>query len=167
MKFARIVAGVAVDVTAADPAQLFHPAVAAEFVPVPDQVETGWMLDGEDWTAPEAVEEPEVYQPVQLAVIDFLRLFTTAELAGFNALRKACAALTEADYQAAAGGDQAKAALVGFEVFLAFYDALRAGLIELNHPDTVQGLSLLVPLGVLTAPRLAQVLAGEAPEAAS
>ena len=55
------------------------------------------------------------------------------------------------------------AALVGFEVGLTHYDALRAGLIELDHPETIQWLSLLVPLGVLTEERLAQVLAGQAP----
>lgn len=161
MKFARIVDGVAADVVDADPADLFHPLIAAEFVQVPDEVVAGSALVDGVWIAPPAAEEPEPARvPVQMAVIDFLRLFTTDELAGFNALRKTCQALQPADYAAAAAGDQVKAALVGFEVFLTFYDALRAGLIELNHSETVQGLSLLVPLGVLTAPRLAQVLAG-------
>lgn len=164
MKFARIIDGVAADVVDADPTELFHPLIAAEFVQVPDEVVTGSALVDGVWIAPPAAEEPEpVRVPVQMAVIDFLRLFNTDELAGFNALRKASQALTPADYQAAAEGDQAKAALVGFEVFLTFYDALRAGLIELNHPETIQGLSLLVPLGVLTPARLAQVLAGERP----
>lgn len=164
MKHARIVAGVAVDVVDADPADLFHPLIAAEFVQVPDEVVPGSALVNGVWIAPPEVEEPApVRVPVQMAVIDFLRLFTTDELAGFNALRKACAALGPADYQAAAEGDQAKQALVGYEVFLTYYDALRAGLIELNHPETIQGLSLLVPLGVLSAARLAQVLAGDRP----
>lgn len=95
-------------------------------------------------------------QPIQMAIIDFLRLFTPAELAAFNALRKRVAALAPEDY-----GDPAKAALVGFEVGLTHYDALRAGLIELDHPETIQWLSLLVPLGVLTEARLAQVLSGQ------
>lgn len=164
MKFARIIENVAVDVVDADPADLFHPLIAAEFVQVPDEVVPGSILVDGAWTAPPAIEEPApVRVPVQMAVIDFLRLFTTDELAGFNALRKACQALAPADYLAAAEGDQQKAALVGFEVFLTFYDALRAGLIELNHPETIQGLSLLVPLDVLTPARLAQVLAGERP----
>lgn len=164
MKHARIIDGVALDVTSGDPAELFHPDLAVEFEPVPDEVETGWLLDDGEWSAPEAEPVEEVYVPLQLALIDFLRLFTTSELAAFNALRKACRALDTADYQAAAGGDLGKQALVGFEVFLTFYDALRNGLIELNQPQTVQGLQLLVPLGVLTAPRLAQVLANEPPE---
>ena len=164
MKFARIIDGVAADVVDADPADLFHPVIAAEFVEVPDQVVVGSTLTDGVWSAPPVAQAPEpVRAPVQMAVIDFLRLFTTEELAGFNALRKACQALAPADYREATEGDQGKAALVGFEVFLTFYDALRAGLIELNHPETIQGLSLLVPLGVLTPERLAEVLAGERP----
>lgn len=100
---------------------------------------------------------PAAPAPLQMAIIDFLRLFTNAELAGFNALRKTVAALAPADYS-----DPDKAALVGFEVGLTHYDALRAGLIELDHPETIQWLSLLVPLGVLTQERLGQVLAGPA-----
>lgn len=164
MKYARLIDGLVADVISADPTELFHPLIAAEFVEAPDDVAPGWTLDGDVWTAPAVAADPVILTaPIQMAVIDFLRLFTPSELAGFNALRKACQALTPADYQAAAEGDQAKAALVGFEVFLTFYDALRAGLIELNHPETVQGLGLLVPLGVLSAARLAQVLAGEPP----
>lgn len=96
--------------------------------------------------------------PIQMAIIDFLRLFTGEEMAGFNALRKSVAALGPADY-----GDPAKLDLIKFEVGLTHYEALRAGLIELDHPETVQWLSLLVPLGVLTEARLAEVLAGQAP----
>ena len=104
------------------------------------------------------IAEPGVQPSFQMALIDFLRLFTPAELASFNALRKVVAALAPEDY-----GDPTKAALVGFEVGLTHYDALRAGLIELDHPQTVQWLGLLVPLGVLTEERLAQVLTGQAP----
>lgn len=164
MKFARIIDGVAADVVDGDPVDLFHPLIAAEFVQVPDEVVPGSNLVDGVWTAPPAAEEPEPARiPVQMAVIDFLRLFEGPELDAFNALEAQCNALQPADYAAAAGGDQDKMALVGFKRFLTFYDALRAGLIELNHPDTIQGLSLLVPLGVLTPARLAKVLAGERP----
>ena len=159
MTFARIINDVAVDVTTADPAERYHPLLAVEFVEVPADVAVGSRLVDGVWIAPVPVEpEPEPPAPIQMAIIDFLRLFTQAELAGFNALRKAVAALAPADY-----GDPTKAALVGFEVGLTHYDALRAGLIELDHPETIQWLSLLVPLGVLTEERLAQVLAGQAP----
>jgi len=157
MKFARIIGGVAIDVLNADPTDRFHPHIAAEFVEVPAEVVEGSCLVDGAWIAPDPVDPaPAPVAPIQMAIIDFLRLFTQAELAGFNALRKTVAALAPADY-----GDPTKAALVGFEVGLTHYDALRAGLIELDHPETIQWLSLLVPLGVLTEARLAQVLSGQ------
>lgn len=158
--WARIVDDVAVDVLADDPVGRMHPTLAAAFEAVPGGVVQGARRVAGEWVAPDPDPETSApAAPVQLALIDFLRLFAPAELAAFNALRKVVAALDPADY-----GDPAKAALVGFEVGLTHYDALRAGLIELDHPQTVQWLSLLVPLGVLTSERLAQVLVGEAPQ---
>ena len=160
MKFARIVNDIAVDVVEGDPAERYHPLLAAQFAEVPTDVVEGSRLVNDVWIAPEPVEPaPEPAAPIQMAIIDFLRLFTNTEMAGFNALRKTVAALAPADY-----GDPDKAALVGFEVGLTHYDALRAGLIELDHPETVQWLSLLVPLGVMTEERLQDVLAGRMPE---
>lgn len=161
MKFARILDGVAVDVLDGDPAERFHPVVAAEFVEVPAEVVEGSRLVNGAWLAPDPVEPAPVPADLgQMAIIDLLRLFEREELDDFNALEAQCDSLTPADYEAARQGDQAKMALVGFKRFLTFFHALRAGLIELRHPETVQGLSLLVPLGVLTEARLGQVLAG-------
>ena len=163
MKFARIIDRVAVDVVEGLPADLFHPVIAVDFVEVPVAVVVGSLLIDGDWIAPDA--PPPAPEPmIQMAIIDFLRLFEGPELDGFNALEAQCNALTQADYDAAREGDQAKMALVGFKRFLTFYNALRAGLIELNHAETIQGLSLLVPLGVLTPSRLARVLSGKPPE---
>lgn len=157
MKFARIIQRVAVDVIEGVPTELFHPDVAADFVEVPADVVVGSRLIDGEWIEPEP-QPPAPAPVIQMAIIDFLRLFRAEELVGFNRLQKDVAALSAADY-----ADPDKAALVGFEVFLTHYQALRAGLIELNHAETIQGLSLLVPLGVLTAERLQQVLAGDPP----
>jgi hypothetical protein len=163
MKFARIIDRVAVDVVEGLPADLFHPVIAVDFVEVPVAVVVGSLLIDGDWIAPDA--PPPVPEPmIQMAIIDFLRLFEGPELDGFNALEAQCNGLAQADYDAAREGDQAKMALVGFKRFLTFYNALRAGLIELNHAETIQGLSILVPLGVLTPARLARVLSGRPPE---
>lgn len=63
---ARIINNVAVDVAAA-PEHLFHPAIAAEFVEVPETVERGYVFDPEtdEWKPPEheagpAAEKPEI-----------------------------------------------------------------------------------------------------------
>lgn len=55
--FARILDGVAVDVSTA-PEQHYHPTIAAEFAPVPDQVQPGWRLIDEDWQAPASPPTP-------------------------------------------------------------------------------------------------------------
>lgn len=164
MRYARVSNGVAVDVVDGDPSILFHPTLAAEFAAVPAEVIVGSRLVEGAWIATDPVEPAPVPADLgQMAIIDLLRLFEGEELDGFNALEAQCNALTPADYEAARAGDQAKMALVGFKRFLTFFNALRAGLIELRHPETIQGLSLLVPLGVLTEARLGQVLAGDPP----
>lgn len=164
MRYARVSNGVAVDVVDSDPNILFHPTLAVDFVEVPAEVIEGSRLVDGEWIAPDPVPPaPTPSDLGQMAIIDLLRLFEGEELDGFNALEAQCNALTPADYQAAREGDQTKMALVGFKRFLTFFNALRAGLIELRHPETVQGLSLLVPLGVLTAERLQAVLAGDPP----
>ena len=86
MKFARIIDFVAVDVVEDDPVSRFHPDLAAEFVGVPAEVIAGSrMIDGQ-WIAPDPVAPaPAPADLGQMAIIDFLRLFTNAELAGFNA----------------------------------------------------------------------------------
>lgn len=158
-KFARILDGVATDVFVGDLEERFHPSLAAEFVPVPETVEEGWTLAAGAWSAPVRVPLPPLRTgPVRLPKIDFLRLFTAEETIAFNLLRKRVQALTPENYGSA---DAATRALVGFEVFLGRYDAL-ADQIELDHPETLQGLDLLVALNVLTPARRAEVAAGRA-----
>ena len=62
--FARITNDIAIDVST-DPYNSFHPTLASAFVPVPDEVQHGWIHDvGNDtWAAP---LEP---QPVQIDII--------------------------------------------------------------------------------------------------
>ena len=60
MKFARAISGVVVDVVTSDPAGVFHPDIAAQFVQVPEDVQPGWLLtEGGDWTPPPVVSPPE------------------------------------------------------------------------------------------------------------
>ena len=53
MKYAVIRGGVAVEVVHANPAMLFVPDYAAQFVQVPDDVCAGWMLAAGEWSAPQ------------------------------------------------------------------------------------------------------------------
>lgn len=82
MKHARIISGAAVDVVSSDPSQLFYPSIASQFVSVPNEVESGWLLntETEEWSAPESAGSPEiVVKPPKVDVINFKLLFTSPE----------------------------------------------------------------------------------------
>lgn len=126
-------------------------------IPWPEGAGVGWSLVDGVWTAPPPAPVPAP-EPVRIPKIDFLRLFTAAETAAFQRRRREVAALTVADYD-----DPAQAGLVALESFLLRFDATDT--FEVGHPDIINGVALLVALGVLTEQRAAQVLAGEAPPA--
>ena len=79
-KQARIVNSVAVDVVTGDPAEFFHPDIAKDFVPVPEQVENGWTVEAGKWSAPTPVEpvQPAPVYP-KVGPIHFQMLFAPAE----------------------------------------------------------------------------------------
>lgn len=52
MKYAFITHDTAVEVVESDPAKLFVPHYAAQFVAVPDAVKPGWIFSGGNWQAP-------------------------------------------------------------------------------------------------------------------
>ncbi len=60
--YARIKNGVVVFLMEADPAGVFGPQAAAEFVPAPEGVEDGWLWDGEDFSAPPPPPEPSQFE---------------------------------------------------------------------------------------------------------
>jgi len=85
--FARIVGGVAIDVSD-DPESHFHPDIAAEFEEVPDTVRHGWRLVDDEWEEPEVVETPVVtIEPKEVDPITFKLLFTSGERIAAKALR--------------------------------------------------------------------------------
>jgi hypothetical protein len=87
-KYARIINNIAVDL-ATDPAAQFHPAIAAEFEPVPAEVQHDWIRaeDG-TWSAPAQVE-PVAPAPVypQVGPTTFKMLLTSPERLKLKELR--------------------------------------------------------------------------------
>jgi len=82
MKHARIINNVAIDVVDGNPSDFFHPSIVSQFVTVPDEVESGWLLDTEteEWSAPESVAPAQVTEtPQKIDVISFKLLFTSPE----------------------------------------------------------------------------------------
>ena len=83
--YARNVNDIAVDVTTTDPATIYYPTVAAEFIIVPADVENGWVYDKATklWTAPLPVPVPPTPVPVPPTVtaVQFMLLFFAQEQA--------------------------------------------------------------------------------------
>lgn len=77
--YARIVDGHAVDVITTDPANLFHPDLAATFVTVPNGTLTGATFANGTWTPP-APPAPAPTPPLPLLTpMTFYMAFTPAE----------------------------------------------------------------------------------------
>jgi hypothetical protein len=86
--FARIINGVAVDVSS-NPTEQFHPDIAKDFVPVTDQVESGWSVSAGKWIPPAPVEPitpAAVYSKV--GPIAFQMLFKVDELVAIDAAKE-------------------------------------------------------------------------------
>lgn len=86
--FARVVDNVAVDVSA-DPENCFHPDIAAQFEPVPDNVRFGWVRDNKGIWKAAATPEPQPEKPVypKVGPIAFQMLFTPAEMIAADELK--------------------------------------------------------------------------------
>jgi hypothetical protein len=81
--YARNVNDVAVDVTTTDPATIYYPTVAAEFIVVPADVENGWLYNGSTWSAPPVPPAPVPVPPVPpiVSAVQFMMLFYPQEQA--------------------------------------------------------------------------------------
>lgn len=123
-------------------------------------VDVGWTID----RITNTFFEP---QPIgdgvpRLSKIYFMRLFSTDETVRYNALRRQVTNLTIADYE-----DPTKLPIVQTEVFFQRFDA--TDVLELEHPETQQGLQLLAYMGMfgsdpeVVASRIAAITAGLGP----
>lgn len=142
--YARIIDGVAVDVST-DPANCFHPLLAAEFIKVPDYVTHGWRLANNTWSAP-VLQTPEPATPAQTGNLkptppEFLLLLTLQERVAIRA----------------AGPTD-----LIIEDVLRMLDDPRVTFIDLTNPSVVEALNYLTTTEppLLTAQRAARVLAG-------
>ena len=85
--FARVINNTAVDVST-EPTNCFHPDIAREFEPVPDEVQPGWVRIDGVWSAPAPTPQPEpvpVYPKV--TPMQFKLLFTSPERVAIKAAR--------------------------------------------------------------------------------
>ena len=141
MKKARIIGGVAVDVST-DPEEHFHHDIAAQFVSVPDHVEPGWVL-GEDgaWAAPAQVPEQSIPQEfAKVSPVEFMLLFTSAERVGIKSKR---------------AGD------LVIDDFMGIVDDPRLTHVDLGLQSTQDALYYFVSIGILTEERRTEIISGK------
>ena len=139
--FARVINDVAVDVSST-PAEQFHPSIAEQFEPVPDEVQAGWVRneDGE-WEAPAPSPEPEPTpsEATKVSPVEFKLLFTSAERVAIKAARATDPVIDD------------------------FYDIVedpRLTFVDLGLRSTQDALSYMVAQGLLTDERRSEILAG-------
>jgi hypothetical protein len=124
-------------------------------------VQVGWLWSGSTNTLFPTVQ---TVGPRRVEKIDFMRLFTLEERVRYNALRKITDGLTSAEYMSQ---DPMNQLFVALDIVFDSFDL--AAMIELDHPETQQGMGLLAAAGVFgTDPshqnsRISQVLAAQLP----
>lgn len=138
--YARIIDNVAVDVCA-DPANSFHPDIAREFEPVPDDVQHGWVLKGGQWSAPAPAPDPAPQpQYPKVSPVEFLLLFTSGERVAIREAR-----LTD-------------------PVIDDFFDLVedpRLTFVDLALPSVQGALHYLAATGMITDARREEILTGK------
>ena len=140
--FARIINNVAVDVST-NPQEQFHPDIAAEFEPVPDDVQAGWARnEAGEWEAPAPTPEPTPAptESPKVSPVEFKLLFTAGERVAIKAARASDPVIDD---------------------FLSIIEDPRLTHVNLGLQSTQDALGYLETKGVITDARRVQILAGK------
>lgn len=140
--FARIVDNVAVDVSS-NPAEEFHPSIAAEFEPVPDDVQVGWVRneDGElEAPTPTPEPTPAPTESPKVSPVEFKLLFTSAERVAIKLARATDPVI---------------------EDFFEIVEDSRLTVVDLGLQSTQESLAYLQSKGLITDERRHQIISGQ------
>ena len=140
--FARIINNVAVDVST-NPQEQFHPDIAAEFEPVPDDVQAGWARnEAGEWEAPAPTPEPTPAptESPKVSPVEFKLLFTAGERVAIKAARASDPVIDD---------------------FLSIIEDPRLTHVNLGLQSTQDALGYLETKGLITDARRVQILAGQ------
>ena len=140
--FARIINNVAVDVST-NPQEQFHPDIAAEFEPVPDDVQAGWARnEAGEWEAPAPTPEPTPAptESPKVSPVEFKLLFTAGERVAIKAARASDPVIDD---------------------FFSIIEDPRLTHVNLGLQSTQDALGYLETKGFITDARRVQILAGK------
>ena len=142
MKKARVINNVAVDVST-NPQEQFHPDIAAEFEPVPDDVQAGWARnEAGEWEAPAPTPEPTPAptESPKVSPVEFKLLFTAGERVAIKAARASDPVIDD---------------------FFSIIEDPRLTHVNLGLQSTQDALGYLETKGFITDARRVQILAGK------
>ena len=140
--FARIINNVAVE-TSTNPQEQFHPDIAAEFEPVPDDVQAGWARnEAGEWEAPAPTPEPTPAptESPKVSPVEFKLLFTAGERVAIKAARATDPVIDD---------------------FFEIVEDPRLTHVNLGLQSTKDALVYLEVEGLITAERRQEILAGK------
>lgn len=143
-----------IDLVDRDPAHIFHPTIAADFIQVPDETTRWSTKNGATWThhdAPAEGDEPEPTPPYSKSMTPIrfkLALGQSARLA----IRAAVA------YESDVEADLTKKMILGDWWDILNDPTLTA--VSVEDPDTIAALGYLVAIGFLTGPEKDDILLG-------
>ena len=140
--FARIINNVAVDVST-NPQEQFHPDIATEFEPVPDDVQAGWARnEAGEWEAPAPTPEPTPAptESPKVSPVEFKLLFTAGERVAIKAARASDPVIDD---------------------FFSIIEDPRLTHVNLGLQSTQDALGYLETKGLITDARRVQILAGK------
>lgn len=136
--YARIINNVAVDVST-NPQEEFHPDIAAQFEPVPDEVKQGWIRnEAGEWEAPAPTPTPTEAPKVSPA--EFKLLFTSVERVAIKAARATDPVIDD---------------------FFEIVEDQRLTYVDLGLQSTKDAIGYLQSKGLLTAERADAILSGK------
>lgn len=143
MKKARIIDGIAVDVCD-KPEDVFHPTLCQQFIEVPDDIQTGYMLVDGEWIKPTTPEEIVIQEPqvstIKVSTFDFKLLLTSAERVAVNESKATDALVND---------------------FFSLIDDPRMTTIDLTLRSTKDIINHLVTINILTPQRAEDILANK------
>lgn len=131
MKYAYIENGKVADIAKVDPFGIFQPAYAEQFIEAPDEVEAGWLYDGQVFTAPPPL--PPAYP----------RFFGNAKLDLFSP-EEQIAVVT--------------ATMTDPIVKLVYDRLIGAAYLSYEDPETEHGLALIESRGLIVPARKAEIV---------
>ena len=143
------------DIAPGDPAELYHPDIAALYsTEVSEEVQRGAELIEGEWENPPEPEpsEPDPVDPPApvISPVAFKLLFTVTERVAINRFR-------------ADTSEETADARAVIDDLYGIIDDPRLTEINLGRSDTVEGVTLLETQGLIGSGRAAEILAGQEP----